>query len=136
MAMSSTGDTATAARNPIDYDADLSHPQANGADISYGSMTFYRNKNPNGLQPTLDDADGPASSLRLAVARDAYPQATAGDPDRCDRCEIRDTKLPLGTPVSYSFEMRAETGFPSVEARCVCAQIKAPYYDADGGSPL
>jgi hypothetical protein len=41
-------------------------------------------------------------------------------------------KLPLGTPVWYSFELRAETGCPIVDARCVCAQVKAPNYDDDG----
>jgi hypothetical protein len=121
--------------NPLDYDVDLSHPQG-GTDVAYGAMTFYRNKNPNGVLPTLQQDDDGAPWLRLAVARDAYLQATAGDPDRCDRCELRDTKLPLGTAVSYSFEIRAEKGFPIVAARCVCAQIKAPYHDADGGSPL
>jgi hypothetical protein len=44
--------------------------------------------------------------------------------------------VPLGTPVSYTFDIRAEQGFPIVDARCVCVQIKAPYYDDDGGSPL
>jgi hypothetical protein len=120
---------------PIDYEVDITHPQSRG-DIGYGAMNFFRNKNPNGLSPTLckDEDDGPW--LRLAVARDAFTTATEGDPTRCDRCELRDDKLPLGTPVWYSFELRAEREFPLVDARCVCAQIKAPYYDDDGGSPL
>jgi hypothetical protein len=81
-----------------------------------------------------DDDRGPW--LRLAVAKDAYLGATDGDPTKCDRCELRDDKLPLGTPVWYSFELRVEANFPIVDGRCVCAQIKAPYYDDDGGSPL
>jgi hypothetical protein len=101
-----------------------------------GALTFYRNKNPNGLSPTLHEDDDRGPWLRLAVARDAYLGATDGDPTRCDCCELRDDKLPLGTPVWYSFELRAEPNFPIVDARCVCAQIKAPYYDQDGGSPL
>lgn len=121
--------------DPITYEVDLDHPICEG-DISFGAMTFFRNKNPNGLAPTLREDDTGGAWQRLAVARGAYLKATAGDPDRCDRCELRDGKLPLGTPVWYSFEMRAEEGFPVVDARCVCAEIKAPYYDADGGSPL
>jgi hypothetical protein len=118
----------------LDYEIDITRPSASG-DLSYGAMTFLRNNNPNGLAPTLhDDADGPW--LRLAVAKDAFTGATAGSPDSNDRCELRDKKIPLGTPVWYSFDIRAEIGFPAVDARCVCAQIKAPYYDADGGSPL
>jgi hypothetical protein len=121
--------------NPLDYEVYITHPLIPG-DIGYGAMTFFRNKNPNGFSPTLHRDDDGSSWLRLAVARDAYLGATDGDPSKCDRCELRDDKLPLGTPVWYSFELRAERGFPIVDARCVCAQIKAPYYDADGGSPL
>ena len=119
----------------IDYAVNIDQPSCLG-DISFGAMTFWRNKNPNGLSPTLysDDEEGPW--LRLAVAKDAYPKATAGTPERCDRCELRDKKVHLGTPVSYTFDIRAEQGLPIVDARCVCVQIKAPYYDADGGSPL
>jgi len=120
----------------IDYEIDITHPRFRG-DIVYGPMTFFRNRNPNGLLPELHpEPDGGPPSLRLAVARDAYPNATEGDPEKNDRCELRDSKLPLGTPVWYSFEMRAAPEFPVADARCVCAQIKAPYYDADGGSPL
>ena len=121
-------------QSALDYEIDIAHPDVTG-DIGYGAMTFLRNNNPNGLSPTLHH-DGDGAWLRLAVARDAYTKASGGDPERCDRCELRDRKLPLGTPVWYSFDMRAERGFPVVDARCVCAQIKAPYYDADGGSPL
>ncbi|HEV2302410.1 MAG TPA: hypothetical protein VGR91_12655 [Stellaceae bacterium] len=121
--------------DPLAYQIDIAHPMIHG-DIGYGAMTFWRNRNPNGLAPTVQRDDGGEPWLRLAVAKDAYPGATAGSPETNDRCELRDDKLPLGTPVSYSFEMRAERGFPVVDARCVCAQIKAPYYDADGGSPL
>ena len=70
------------------------------------------------------------------MARDAYTEATSGDFERCDRCELRDPKLQLGTPVWYSFEIRADRDFPVIDARCVCAQVKAPYYDEDNGSPL
>jgi hypothetical protein len=120
----------------LGYEIDITHPKCRG-DLVYGAMTFFRNKNPNGLAPELhQDDEGEPPWLRLAVARNAYRDATEGDPERCDRCELRDTKLSLGTAVWYSFEMRAEQGFPVVDARCVCAQIKAPYYDADGGSPL
>jgi hypothetical protein len=116
------------------YDVDFTHGKCLG-DIDYGAMTFLRNANPNGMVPELhDDADGPW--LRLAVAKNAYTASTDGEPDLRDRCELRDGKLKLGTPVSYSFEMRAEAGFPKVDARFVCAQVKAPYYDANGGSPL
>lgn len=118
----------------LDYEVDIAHPNF-PVDISYGAMTFLRNNNPNGISPTLyQDSDG--AWLRLAVARDAYTKASDGDPERCDRCELRDKKVALGTPVWYSFDMRAEKSFPIVDARCVCAQIKAPYYDSDGGSPL
>ncbi|MBV8361416.1 MAG: hypothetical protein JO189_26280, partial [Deltaproteobacteria bacterium] len=78
-------------------------------------------------------------TVALAEARRGQGRlykATDGDPTKCDRCELRDDKLPLGTPVWYSFELRADPTFPIVDARCVCAQIKAPYYDDHGGSPL
>lgn len=120
----------------IDYEVDITQPTLLSADIGYGAMTFLRNNNPNGFSPSLHNDNGDGAWLRLAVAKDAYTQASGGTPDRCDRCELRDKKLPLGTPVWYSFEIRAEQGFPVVDARCVCAQIKAPYFDADGGSPL
>lgn len=119
----------------LDYEVDITHPTAIGDDVNYGAMTFLRNNNPNGLVPTLHfDGDGPW--LRLGVVKDAFTGATAGSPDINDRCELRDEKIPLGTALWYSFDIRAEDGFPAVDARCVCAQIKAPYYDADGGSPL
>jgi hypothetical protein len=35
-------------QNPLDYEADIRHPQVPG-DISYSALTFYRNRNPNGL---------------------------------------------------------------------------------------
>jgi hypothetical protein len=124
--------------NGTDYEIDITRPSAQpNGDISYGAITFFRNKNPNGLSPELHpEPDGSPSSLRLAVARDAYLGVPGDDALKNDRCELRDGKLPLGTPVWYSFEMRADPDFPVVDARCVCAQIKAPYYDADGGSPL
>jgi hypothetical protein len=53
-------------QNPLDYEVDITHPQIPG-DIAYGAMTFFRNKNPNGLSPTLhNDDSGPW--LKLAVA--------------------------------------------------------------------
>jgi len=119
----------------LDYEVDITRPTAIGNDIGYGAMTFLRQNNPNGLVPTLhDNADGPW--LRLVVAKDAFTRATAGSPDVNDRCELRDKKVPLGTPVWHSFDIRAEAGFPVVDARSVWAQIKVPYYDDDGGSPL
>lgn len=121
--------------DPLAYQIDIAHPQVHG-DVGYGAMTFLRDKNPNGWPPTLHSDDDRGPWLRLAVQKDAYLGATGGSPETNDRCELRDGKLPLGTPVWYAFEMRAEEGFPVVDARCVCAQIKAPYYDADGGSPL
>jgi len=85
----------------IDYTIDITKPKCTG-DIEYGAMTFLRNSNPNGISPELlSDKDG--SYLRLAVARDAYTKATDGEPDTRDRCELRDSKLQLGTPVWYSF---------------------------------
>src|SRR5208282_82951 len=117
------------------YAVDIAHPNL-PVDIGYGAMTFLRNNNPNGISPTLHQDDDRGAWLRLAVTKDAYTKATDGDPDRCDRCELRDKKVPLGTPVWYSFEMRAERDFPMADARFICAQIKAPYYDSDGGSPL
>ena len=130
----------------LSYEIDIEHPSvhANG-DIGYGStrpngdyskMTFYRSRSPNGFAPELHPEPDGGPSLKLAVARDAYLDATDGDYERCDRCELRDPKIKLGSPVWYSFEMRADPNFPVVEARCVCAQIKAPYYDGNGGSPL
>jgi len=133
--MNLSGVDGSNVRSPLNYEADITHPQILG-DISYGPLTFYRNRNPNGLSPTLHEDNDRGPWLRVAVARDAYLGATDGDPTRCDRCELRDDKLPLGTPVWYSFELRAEHNFPIVDARCVCSQIKAPYYDDDGGSPL
>jgi hypothetical protein len=121
----------------IDYEIDITRPSAQpNGDISYGAMTFFRNKSPNGLSPELHLEPDGSSSLRLAVARDAFVSAPGDDALKNDRCELRDKKLPLGTPVWYSFEIRASPDFPVADARCVCAQIKAPYYDADGGSPL
>jgi len=120
-----------------DFQIDITHPtpQSNG-DIFYGEMKFLRSKNPNGCLPELHEETDGTPSLRLAVARDAYLGVNTDDALRNDRCELRDAKLKLGTPVWYSFEMRADPEFPVVDARCVCAQIKAPYYDANGGSPL
>lgn len=119
----------------IGYEIDIEHGSALPCgNIEYGQITFYRNKSPNGLVPELRKDDG--AYLRLAVQKDQYTSATDGTPKSCDRCELRDTKLALGTPVWYSFEMRAEGGFPVVDARFICAQIKAPYYSGAGGSPL
>jgi hypothetical protein len=120
------------------YSVDVAQATDKGnGDIGYGPLTFFRQKNPNGVSPTLG-ADGGGPFLRLAVAKDAYltPVADPEDSSQHDRCELRDGKLPLGTAVAYSFEMRIESGFPAVDARFVCAQLKAPYYDANGGSPL
>ncbi len=120
------------------YSVDVSQATDEGnGDIGYGPLTFYRNKNPNGISPTLG-SDAGGAYLRLAVAKGAYGTATdpQDDANQHDRCELRDGKLSLGTAVAYSFEMRVESGFPAVDARFVCAQIKAPYYDANGGSPL
>lgn len=136
--MPQTGTGASPDGSPLDYEVDITRPspQPNG-DISYGPITFFRNKNPNGLLPELyPEPDGGSASLRLAVKRDAYLDAPGCDALKNDRCELRDSKLPLGTAVCYSFEMRADPAFPVVDAGCVCAQIKAPYYDANGGSPL
>ena len=135
--MSQAEDERGSGDKPINYEIDITqpNPQPNG-DISYGAMTFFRSKNPNGLPPEIHQDRGGAPSLRLAVARDAYLGIKTYDAIRNDRCELRDDKLKLGTPVWYSFEMRADSDFPVVDARCVCAQIKAPYYDANGGSPL
>ena len=130
---------------PLDYAIDIEHASVYaGGDIGYdnaqpngdtGKMMFRRNRNPNGLPPELHrEADG-GVSLRLAVARDAYTKATGGDHERCDRCELRDRKIPLGTALWYSFEIRVERDFPVVNARCVCAQIKAPYSNEDN-APL
>ena len=125
----------------IDYDLDIENPKVSPSDdIDYGAMKFPRASNPNGLLPALqsDPKDTGGPWLRLAVAKGTY----APPPGPCptapinDRCELRDGKLALGTPVVYSFEMRVEPEFPVVDARCVCAQIKAPYYDLDNGSPL
>jgi hypothetical protein len=121
-------------RSPLDYEVDITHPQIPG-DISYGALTFYRNRNPNGLSPTLHEDDDRGRWLRLAVSKDAYLGATDGDPTKCDRCELRDDKLPLGTPVWYSFELRTEPNFPIVDARCVCAQIKAPIMTTTAVAP-
>ena len=68
------------ARSPLDYEIDITHPQIPG-DISYGALTFYRNRNPNGLSPTLHEDSDRAPWLRLAVAKDAYLGATDGDPN-------------------------------------------------------
>ena len=122
----------------IAYSVDVSQSADEGnGDIAYGPLKFYRDKNPNGISPTLG-SDAGVPYLRLAVAKDAYgaPVADKEDASQRDRCELRDGKLRLGTAVAYSFEMRVESGFPEVDARFVCAQIKAPYYDANGGSPL
>src|SRR5260370_27555419 len=121
----------------IAYSVDVSQSTVEGnGDIAYGPLKFYRDKNPNGISPTLG-SDAGGAYLRLAVAKDAYGGAADPvDAAQRDRCELRDGKLYLGTAVAYSFEMRVESGFPAVDARFVCAQIKAPYYDANGGSPL
>jgi Polysaccharide lyase len=121
----------------IAYSVDVSQSTDEGhGDIGYGPLKFYRDKNPNGIGPTLG-ADTDGHYLRLAVAKGAYGKAAdPADANQRDRCELRDDKLRLGTAAAYSFEMRVERGFPDVDARFVCAQIKAPYYDANGGSPL
>ena len=123
----------------LDYDLDFLHPKVAGnGDIDYGTMKFPRDSNPNGIAPQAqsDPNDSGGPWLRLAVARGAYTKAQGGNANQNDRCEVRDPKIALGTPVVYSFDLRAERGFPVVDARCVCAQIKAPYYDLDNGSPL
>jgi hypothetical protein len=61
--MDSAGVGEGGGSNPIDYDVDLGHPQI-GTDIAYGAMTFYRNKNPNGVLPTLQQDDEGAPWLR------------------------------------------------------------------------
>ncbi len=116
-------------QDTIDYAVNIGQPSCLG-DINFGAMTFWRNKNPNGLAPTLhsDDEEGPW--LRLAVAKDAYPKATAGTPERCDRCELRDKKVHLGTPVSYTFDIRAEQGFPIVDAPLLALRIDRGRYIA------
>ncbi|GLS21495.1 hypothetical protein GCM10007874_45120 [Labrys miyagiensis] len=105
------------------------------ADVDFGGLKFLRNSCPNGLQPqVLTEAEG--DYLRLCVQKDAYLAATDGEPSERDRCELRDSKVKLGTAGEYSFDLRIEKPFPIVDARLVVAQIKAPYYDGDGGSPL
>jgi hypothetical protein len=144
--MTQSGGETTVDPASLDYAIDIEHPTVQkNHDIVYGNlqpngsdnkMTFYRNRSPNGFAPELHQEPDRRPSLKLAVQRDAYLDATDGDYERCDRCELRDPKMPLGTPVWYSFEILADSDFPIVDARCVCAQIKAPYYDKDNGSPL
>lgn len=114
----------------------LSLPGSRGpTGIDYGGLTFLRDNCPNGVEPTVvSDPEG--AYLRLCVEKNAYLDATLGEPRARDRCELRDRKLSLGTAVQYEFDLRVEEGFPIVDARMVLAQIKAPYYDANGGSPL
>jgi hypothetical protein len=121
--------------DPLAYDLDIQNPAETNGDLDYRGMRFIRNSNPNGVRPQFV-VDKTQPYLCLAVQKDSYTGATDGEPNMRDRCELRDGKIPLGTPVIYAFEMRIERGIPEVNARFVCAQIKAPYYDANGGSPL
>ena len=115
------------------YTIDLSAPE-NVGDIVFGAMKFDRAGSPNGVRPhVMTDAD--ELCLRLAVRNGAYTDATGGEPTARDRCELRDGKIELGTPVLYSFEMRVDEAFPLVDARFVCAQIKAPFFD-NNASPV
>ncbi len=130
------GSATPLAADPHAIDYALRLPGRKGpTGIDYGGLTFSQDNCPNGVEPTVHcEPDG--DYLRLCVQRDAYLGAAQGEPQARDRCELRDTKLPLGTPVQYDFDLRVEESFPFVDARMVLAQIKAPYFDADGGSPL
>ena len=124
------------ATDPDTIDSALRLPGRKGpTGIDYGGLTFSQDNCPNGLEPDLR-SEPEGDYLRLCVQRDAYLGAAQGEPRARDRCELRDTKLHLGTPVQYAFDIRIEEGFPVVDARMVLAQVKAPYYDANGGSPL
>ena len=91
-------------------------------------LTFDRDANPDGHEPAI--AGG---VLRLAVQRGAYMAATSGEPDRCDRCELREPgKLPIAATVRHGFELRLADDFPSTPLRFVAAQLKRD----GGGSPV
>lgn len=98
----------------------------------WAPLTFDRDANPDGLEPALlADTNGPF--LRLAVQRGAYAGATRGEPDQCDRCELRDPdKLPIDMQAWHGFSIRIPPGFPATPERFVAAQVKAQ----GGASPL
>src|SRR4051812_39282801 len=101
-------------------------------DFASGScapLTFDRTANPDGVAPSVVDG-----VLRLVVQRGVFVDATAGCPDRNDRCELREPgKLPFAMRVRHSFEMRLAADFPRVGLRFVAAQLKR---NDDGGSPI
>ena len=110
-------------------------PDISGGGKHVPAATFLRDNCQNGFAPEI--IAGPDGDfLRLSVAKGAYGAAQGGEPLKYDRCELRDTKILIGTPVAYAFDMRVARPLRGVEARLVCAQIKAPYYDPVGGSPL
>lgn len=98
----------------------------------HAPLTFDPDANPGGLSPAvLAGLDGPF--LRLAVQAGAGGAARRGEPDRCDRCELREPdKLPMTAASWHGLSLRLAPGFPVIGARFVAAQIKAN----GGASPL
>lgn len=98
----------------------------------YAPLTFDPAANPGGLPPTVLAGPG-GRFLRLAVQAGAGAQASRGEPDRCDRCEVREPeKLPMAATSWHGFALRLAPGFPVTNARFVAAQVKAN----GGASPL
>lgn len=113
---------------------DLARPASFAVDLTAGvaPLLWRCDANPDGLAPeVVAGLDGPA--LRLAVRTGAYPDAVAGEPERCQRGELREPD-PLGREVRsvHAFDLRLAPGFPRTRLRCVVAQLKGN----DGLSPV
>lgn len=118
-----TAPLADAPAGPAGYSVDL----RSGC---FAPLRFHRAANPNGLEPAIVEAeDGPV--LRLVVQAGAYPEAAFGEPDRCDRCELREPdKLPIGVSSLHAFALRVPAGFPFTDLRFVAAQMKVGLLDS------
>ncbi|MCW6512352.1 hypothetical protein [Lichenifustis flavocetrariae] len=100
----------------------------NFATGSFALLTFDRAANPDGCVHEIRDG-----ALRLAVRRGAYEAAIRGEPDRSDRCEVREPgKVPLAVWVRHTFTLRILADFPRTTLRFVAAQLKLN----GGGSPI
>ena len=121
--------------SPDNFDVDLCASSKSGRDTTFAPMTFHRDKCQNGLEPeTAANADG-TCAVRLAIRRGSYPLPCGNDEYVNERCELRGPAVKLGTPLFFGFDIRVER-VQTLHARLVIAQVKSPYNDDGGGSPL
>jgi hypothetical protein len=105
-------------------------------DISFGSLTFYRKKNPDGIVPVIADSCDGRKAILLGVKTGAYNGPLDEPSDNAnDRCELREAKSLFGTEVWYGFSIRIPEGFPIRPLRFVVAQLKMPCAPSEDISP-